>query len=436
MARNKTALANAIGALADQLNQNRGEQPDPHSKMFKKIAQVRPPVFKGGADPSVLTNWQREFDKIFVAGNCPENMKVDQAAMYLKEEADDWWRDNSARLKAQEGFGWEAFKAALEGKFYPPHLRKQKAQEFINLQMGSMTIYEYYNKFTTLAKFAPEVVATDELKAQRFEQGLTRQLQRDLGGKVFKSLDKVYERAAHLYGLSTRYAESSHVGDKRKDSGNSGSNPKRARNGNNAESGNRESGNSSGPGNRRYFCKNCKKNHPGRDCEGNLVTCRYCQKKGHREYECFSKKRDEERNGNGQNRSNTSRNQGNRNNQGNSNGRSGGNNNNNGNTNNSSANNSNNNSGNNNNQGRNSTPGRLSVMGRKEAERSSDVVTGTFSIYSLSVNTLFDSGATYSFISTSIVTQLNLPKHSPIDLSVCLPTGKVFPCNKINKNLF
>ncbi|XP_057247798.1 uncharacterized protein LOC130589998 isoform X2 [Beta vulgaris subsp. vulgaris] len=39
---------------------------------------------------------------------------------------------------------------------------------------------------------------------------------------------------------------------------------------------------------RRYFCKKCDKNHPGRDCKGNKVACNYCGKEGHRAYECFS----------------------------------------------------------------------------------------------------------------------------------------------------
>ena len=48
-------------------------------------------------------------------------------------------------------------------------MRKHKAREFINLSMGSMTISEYYSKFIALLRFTPEVVATEELNAQRFE---------------------------------------------------------------------------------------------------------------------------------------------------------------------------------------------------------------------------------------------------------------------------
>ncbi|XP_057520852.1 uncharacterized protein LOC130801109 [Amaranthus tricolor] len=41
---------------------------------------------------------------------------------------------------------------------------------------------------------------------------------------------------------------------------------------------------------RKYFFRRCKENHPGKDCDGNLVECNLCHKKGHREYECYIKK--------------------------------------------------------------------------------------------------------------------------------------------------
>ncbi|XP_021773597.1 uncharacterized protein LOC110737564 [Chenopodium quinoa] len=272
--------------------------------MFKKLAQVRPPVFKGGVDPTFLENWIREFDKLFVALNCPEGMKVDQAAMYLKDEADIWWRDSAEIVKAEPNFGWEVFKTALRDKFYPPFFKKQKAQEFLNIEMGRMSISEYYNKFMTLARFAPEVVPTEELKAQRFEQVLTKQLQKDLAWKVFKTLDKVYERVAHMYHLNSRdVGESAKVGEKRKDFGNSENqgNLKRFRNGNSSERGNQYVSNSSNDSNgeRKFFCKWCCKNHPGKDYDGNLVTCRFCNKKGYREYECYTKLNQQGNNGNG-----------------------------------------------------------------------------------------------------------------------------------------
>ncbi|XP_021746060.1 uncharacterized protein LOC110711931 [Chenopodium quinoa] len=74
-------------------------------------------------------------------------------------------------------------------------------------------------------------------------------------------------------------------------------------------------------------------------------------------------------------------------------------------------------------------------MSKKEAERSSDVVTGNFSIHSISVKALFDSGATYSFISSSVVKQLGLVESNSIDLPISLPTGEFVRCTKMHKGL-
>ncbi|XP_057246742.1 uncharacterized protein LOC130589489 [Beta vulgaris subsp. vulgaris] len=290
---NNTELADAIRLLAEKLNQDKVERPETAGEMFERLSKVKPPYFKGQADPTFLENWIREFEKLFEVVNCPADMRVGQAVLYLKDEADLWWRENGARLSAAEGFNWEAFVIVLRGKFYPAFLRKQKAQEFINLRMGSMTISEYYSKFIALSRFAPEVVATEELKAQRFEQGLTDEIQLGLGGETFTSLDVVYGRASHIYGLqSRRDKKAGIVGEKRKEvsTGGNQNNFKKNRNGNgNFQGRNNQDNRSQGRPERVHICKFCDKNHPGKDCKGELVTCHYCQKKGHREYECYAK---------------------------------------------------------------------------------------------------------------------------------------------------
>ncbi|XP_057247531.1 uncharacterized protein LOC130589916 [Beta vulgaris subsp. vulgaris] len=201
---NNTDLAAAIRLLAEKMTQDRAKCPETAGEMFERLAKVKPPYYKGQSDPTVLENWIREFEKLFEVVNCHENMRVGQAVLYLKDDADLWWREreSGARLSVIVEFNWDAFVIALREKFYPAFMRKQKAQEFINLSMG--TISEYYDKFISLSRFAPEVVATAELKAQRFEQGLTDEIQLELGGETFTSLDVVYGRASHIYSLQSR----------------------------------------------------------------------------------------------------------------------------------------------------------------------------------------------------------------------------------------
>ena len=72
--------------------------------MFERLTKVKLPYYKGQADPTFLENWIREFEKIFGDVNCPEGMRLGQDMLYLKDEADLWWRENGARLSVVEGF--------------------------------------------------------------------------------------------------------------------------------------------------------------------------------------------------------------------------------------------------------------------------------------------------------------------------------------------
>ncbi|XP_021837438.1 uncharacterized protein [Spinacia oleracea] len=163
-------------------------------------------------------------------------------------------------------------------------MKKKKAQEFIELKMEGMYVTDYYSKFIELSRFAPEVVATEELMDQRFESGLTMDLQLMLAGETFTSLDTLYGKAAHLYGLQQRKNGS---GEKRKDVGNEnqggnqqnvgklkknkgnnnfqfrGNNCGNRNNNFHKNNGNRNQ--NGGNGTRTYDCKRCHTNHPGKD---------------------------------------------------------------------------------------------------------------------------------------------------------------------------
>ncbi|XP_057247452.1 uncharacterized protein LOC104882935 [Beta vulgaris subsp. vulgaris] len=202
---------NLAKAMTSQLNCQ--QEPDLVGEVLKKVASSNPPVYDGKEDPASIENWIREFDKLFTAVRCDDELKINNATYYLREEADLWWSQRKESLATQEDFGWEQFKEALRTKFYPPHLRKKKCLEFTNLRMGTMTVNEYYSKFIELMRFAPEMVPTEVLKAQRFEQGLTLSIQGKLGGANFNTLGSV-GRAAHLLGSRKRVG--SEPGDKRK----------------------------------------------------------------------------------------------------------------------------------------------------------------------------------------------------------------------------
>ena len=54
------------------------------------------------------------------------------------------------------------------GKYFPDTARHAKAQKFLELKQGTMTVMEYVARFTELARYADDYVATDLAKVRRF----------------------------------------------------------------------------------------------------------------------------------------------------------------------------------------------------------------------------------------------------------------------------
>ena len=57
-------------------------------------------------------------------------------------------------------------------KYFPTSARYEKDQEFLKLKLGTMIVLEYVAKFTELAHFTDDYVATDMAKVRKFEDGL------------------------------------------------------------------------------------------------------------------------------------------------------------------------------------------------------------------------------------------------------------------------
>ena len=66
----------------------------------------------------------------------------------------------------------QEFHGLFMSKYFPTTAKHIKAQEFLELRQGTMTVMEYMARFTELARFGDDYVATDVAKVRRFESGL------------------------------------------------------------------------------------------------------------------------------------------------------------------------------------------------------------------------------------------------------------------------
>ena len=117
------------------------------------------------------------------------------------------------------------------GKYFPDTARHAKAQEFLELKQGVMTVMDYVARFTELAQFADDYVATNMAKVRRFENGLKLSIRARIVGLRLQDMDSMVGTALTIEreiedARSTRDAS---VSSKRKESQSSSSSGKRQR---------------------------------------------------------------------------------------------------------------------------------------------------------------------------------------------------------------
>ena len=79
------------------------------------------------------------------------------AAFQLEGEAQVWWKW-ARTSKDLEAMTWAEFWELFMGKYFP---EIAKAQEFLELKKGAMIGMDYMTKFTELARFVDDYVATN-----------------------------------------------------------------------------------------------------------------------------------------------------------------------------------------------------------------------------------------------------------------------------------
>ncbi|GKB11195.1 putative reverse transcriptase domain-containing protein [Tanacetum coccineum] len=80
----------------------------------------------------------------------------------------------------------------------------------------------------------------------------------------------------------------------------------------------------------------------------------------------------------------------------------------------------------------NPTRGRAFMMGAEEARQDPNIVTGTFTLNNYYATTLFDSGADYSFVSTTFIPLLDIePSNSGFSYEIEIASGQLVEINKV-----
>ncbi|KAL0549247.1 hypothetical protein IC582_013728 [Cucumis melo] len=122
--------------------------------------------------------WLSSLETIFRYMKCPEDQKVQCAVFMLTDRGTAWWETTERMLGGDVSqITWQQFKESFYAKFFSDSLRDAKRQEFLNLEQGDMTVEQYDAEFDMLSRFAPEMIATEAARADKFVRGLRLDIQ-------------------------------------------------------------------------------------------------------------------------------------------------------------------------------------------------------------------------------------------------------------------
>ena len=127
-----------------------------------------------------------------------DTTRIRLAAFQLEGEAQVWW--NWAKTSRDlEAMTWAEFQELFMGKYFPDTTRHAKAQEFLELKQGTMTVMEYVARFTELALFDDDYVAMDMDKVRRFENGLKLFIRGRIVGLRLQDIDSMVGTTLTIY---------------------------------------------------------------------------------------------------------------------------------------------------------------------------------------------------------------------------------------------
>ena len=225
------AFAEAVGVAAAAIARASVADSQGGPSNLQRFRAHHPPTFIGGGDPMVANHWFMQIKNVLEAIEITsDTTRIRLAAFQLEGEAQVWWRwvRTSRYLEVMT---WAEFQELFMGKYFSETARHAKAQEFLELKQGAMTVMDYVARFTELARFADDYVATDLAKVRRFENGLKLSIRARIVGLRLQDMDSMVRTALTIEreiedARSTRDAS---VSGKRKDIQSSSSSEKRQR---------------------------------------------------------------------------------------------------------------------------------------------------------------------------------------------------------------
>ena len=132
-------------------------------------------MFSSSTEPIVADDWLRKTARELTTAGCTDAEKVKFAAHHLEGPAASWW-ENFTTTFPVDTVTWDQFQQAFRTAHVSARAMAMKKREFRNLHHGGRIVGQHVEDFSKLARYAPDDVATDAAKQEKFLEGLNDEL--------------------------------------------------------------------------------------------------------------------------------------------------------------------------------------------------------------------------------------------------------------------
>ncbi|XP_070036828.1 uncharacterized protein [Nicotiana tomentosiformis] len=168
------------------------------SSRSKGFLNMKPPVFTGSRKDEDPKNIIDDVQKIFQVMHAIDTEASELAAYQLKDVANTWYETREeSQWEDAAPTTWKEFADAFLEHFLPIEVLEAKALEFERLKKNDMSVNEYYLKFVSLAKYAPEMVCDMRARVRWFVLGLLDDLFTD-ANIVVQNSDMTITKMGHF----------------------------------------------------------------------------------------------------------------------------------------------------------------------------------------------------------------------------------------------
>jgi hypothetical protein len=140
---------------------------------YSDFLATHPLVFVDVTDPLEVDSWLRTTESKFGLLCCIEYQKTLYATQQLRGAAGAWWASYITTLPNDHHVPWGEFCTAFRAHHLSVCLLCSKLKEFLDLEQGNCSVFDYTRQFNTLAQYGTYHVDTDEKKANLYCAGLT-----------------------------------------------------------------------------------------------------------------------------------------------------------------------------------------------------------------------------------------------------------------------